>query len=126
MRNLARPFLVGRGVRRAAQAQILKSPVNWFTPGSIRSPLLYAMVSNHELGKYHDAEEARRWASRNFVLGPILAAAVLLMTVAGLTLTPKLFVGNGGFDIERTADSSSVARPARKGFGEFHRVHGPI
>jgi hypothetical protein len=36
----------------------------------------------------------------------------------GLTLTPKLFVGNGGVDIERTADSSSVARPARKGFGE--------
>ena len=84
------------------------------------------MVSNHELGKYHDAEEARRWASRNFVLGPILAAAVFLMAVAGLTLTPKLFVGNGGFDIERTADSSSVTRPARKGFGEFHRVHGPI
>jgi hypothetical protein len=44
----------------------------------------------------------------------------------GLTLTPKLFVGNGGVDIERTADSSSVARPARKGFGEPHRVHGPI
>ena len=72
------------------------------------------MVSNHELGKYQDAEEARRWASRNFVLGSILAAAVL-MAMAGLTLTPKLFVGNGG-----------VARPARKGFGEPHRVHGPI
>ena len=83
------------------------------------------MVSNHELGKYQDAEEARRWASRNFVLGSILAAAVL-MAMAGLTLTPKLFVGNGGVDIERIADSSSVARPARKGFGEPHRVHGPI
>jgi len=36
----------------------------------------------------------------------------------GLTLTPRLFVGNGGVDIERTADSSSVARPVREGFGE--------
>ena len=57
------------------------------------------MVSKHELRRYQDEEEARRWASRNFVLGSIFAAAVLLLAVAGSTMAPKPYVDNGGIDI---------------------------
>ena len=66
------------------------------------------MVGKHELRSYQDAD-GRRWESRNLVLGSILAASVLTMAVAGLTLTPKLLVGNGGVDIsasQRHSDTS--------------------
>jgi hypothetical protein len=61
------------------------------------------MVCKNELRRYQDAEEARRWASRNFVLGSIFAAMVLLMAVAGSTMMPKPYVGNGGVDISASA-----------------------
>jgi hypothetical protein len=75
-----------------------------------RAPLLVAlsfisfsegnvMVGKHELRRYLDSDEARRWANRNFVLGSIFAAAVLMMAVAGSTMAPKPSVGNGGVDI---------------------------
>jgi hypothetical protein len=57
------------------------------------------MVSKQERRRHQDAEEARRWASRNFVLGSIFAAAVLFMGVAGSTMAPKPYAGNGGVDI---------------------------
>jgi hypothetical protein len=57
------------------------------------------MVSKRELRRYQDSEEARRWASRNFVLGSIFAATVLLMAVAGSTMAPTPHVGSGGVDI---------------------------
>ena len=66
------------------------------------------MVSKHELRSYQ-GEDGRRWESRNLFLGSILAAAVLMMAVAGLTLTAKPYVGNGGVDIsasQRHSDTS--------------------
>jgi hypothetical protein len=54
------------------------------------------MVSKHELRSYQDADG---WASRNLVLGSILAAALLMMAVAGSTMAPKPYVGNGGVHI---------------------------
>jgi hypothetical protein len=68
-----------------------------------------AMVSKHELRSYQDAD-GRRWESRNLVLGSILAAAVLIMAVAaGLTLKPKLLVGNGGVDISASQKHSAAS-----------------
>jgi hypothetical protein len=57
------------------------------------------MVGKHELRRYQDAQEARRWASRNFVLGSIFAATLVLMAVSGSTMAPKPYVGNAGVDI---------------------------
>ena len=57
------------------------------------------MVSKYELRRYQDAQEAKRWTSRNFVLGSIFAAAVVLMAVAGSTMAPKPYVDNAGVDI---------------------------
>jgi hypothetical protein len=57
------------------------------------------MISQRELRRYQDAEEMRCWASRNFVLGSIVAAAVLFMAVAGSTMVPKPHEGAGGVDI---------------------------
>jgi hypothetical protein len=62
------------------------------------------MASKGEL-LYRNAEEAGRWVNRNFILGSIFAAAVLLMAVAGSTMVPKS-VSNGGVDI-------SAASPTR-------------
>jgi hypothetical protein len=62
------------------------------------------MVSTQELRGYQDTKDARRWTSRNFVLGSIFAAAVLLMAVAGSTMAPKPYVGNNsGVDISASA-----------------------
>ena len=66
------------------------------------------MVSKHELRSYQDADG---WASRNLVLGSILAAAVLMMAVAGLTLAPKLLVGNGAVDISASRRHSDTSIP---------------
>ena len=62
------------------------------------------MVSKGER-LYRNAEETRRWVSRNFVLASIFAGTVLLMAVAGSTMMPKPYVDNGGVDI-------SAASPA--------------
>jgi hypothetical protein len=65
------------------------------------------MVSKGEL-LYRNAEETRRWVNRNFVLGSIFAAAVLLMAVAGSTMAPKPYVGNNiGIDISASAQGHS-------------------
>ena len=56
------------------------------------------MVSKGEL-LYRNADEVGRSVSRNFVLGSIFAAAVLLMAVAGSTMAPKPYASNGGVDI---------------------------
>ena len=61
------------------------------------------MVGKHEVRRYQDTNEARRWASRNFVLGSIFAAAVVLMAVAGSTMAPKPYVVNGGVDVSASA-----------------------
>jgi hypothetical protein len=66
------------------------------------------MVSKRELRRYQDAEEARRWASGNFVLGSIFAATVLLMAVAGSTMAPNPYVGNGGVDISASQRHSDT------------------
>ena len=43
------------------------------------------MVSKNELRGYQGAS-VERWASRNFVLGSIAAAALLIMAMAGFTM----------------------------------------
>jgi hypothetical protein len=43
------------------------------------------MVSKNELRSYQDMS-VERWASRNFVLGSIIAGALLIMAVAGSTM----------------------------------------
>ena len=63
------------------------------------------MVSKHELRSYQDG----RWASRNLILGSILAAAVLMMAVVGATLTPKPYVDQGGVDISASQRHSDTA-----------------
>ena len=66
------------------------------------------MISKRELRRYRDAEEMRCWASRNFVLGSIVAAAVLFTAVAGSSMVPKPHAGDGGVDIsasQRHADT---------------------
>jgi hypothetical protein len=65
------------------------------------------MVSKHELRSYQD-EDDRRWASRNLVLGSILAAAVLMMAAAAFMLTPKPSVGHGGVDISASRRQSDT------------------
>ena len=65
------------------------------------------MVSKHELRSYQNAD-LRRWESRNLILGSILVAALLVMAVAGLTLTAKPYVGNGGLDISASRRHSDT------------------
>jgi hypothetical protein len=61
------------------------------------------MVSKGEL-LYRNADETGRWVSRNFAVGSIFAAAVVLMAVAGSTMAPKPYVSNNsGVDISGSA-----------------------
>ena len=46
------------------------------------------MVSEHELRSYQGAE-GRLWQSRNFVLGSMVAAALLLTALVGSTMEPQ-------------------------------------
>ena len=56
------------------------------------------MPSNRELRKYQDPEEGRRRTSNNLFLGWMLTLAVLMMAVAGSSLTAKP-MDNGRVDI---------------------------
>ena len=62
------------------------------------------MVSKHELRSYQDADG---WESRNLALGSILAAALLVMAVAGSTMASKPYVGKGGVDISAASPRDS-------------------